>query len=63
MKRSYDPDTYLLKFLEFLPNSPSILQVGTVLNVEEAKNAINSGAKFLMSPAIVKVFDSALLCF
>ncbi|XP_042959496.1 KHG/KDPG aldolase-like isoform X2 [Carya illinoinensis] len=43
-----------MEFLEFLLNSPSILQVGTVLNVEDAKNAINSGAKFLMSPATVK---------
>ncbi|KAK2638502.1 hypothetical protein Ddye_026297 [Dipteronia dyeriana] len=30
------------------------LGVGTVLNVENAKNAINVGAKFLMSPATVK---------
>nr|POE70842.1 khg/kdpg aldolase [Quercus suber] len=30
------------------------LGVGTVLNVEDAKNAINAGAKFLMSPAMVK---------
>lgn len=44
-----------MEFLEFLLNSPSILQVGTVLNVEDAKNATNSGAKFLMSPATVKV--------
>jgi 2-keto-3-deoxy-6-phosphogluconate aldolase len=33
----------------------NILQVGTVLNVEDAKSAINVGAKFLMSPAMVKV--------
>ncbi|OMP10272.1 KDPG/KHG aldolase [Corchorus olitorius] len=31
-----------------------ILQVGTVLNVEDTKTAINAGAKFLMSPATVK---------
>ncbi|KAH7554555.1 hypothetical protein JRO89_XS12G0235400 [Xanthoceras sorbifolium] len=30
------------------------LLVGTVLNVEDAKNATNAGAKFLMSPATVK---------
>ncbi|XP_022747202.1 uncharacterized protein LOC111296962 [Durio zibethinus] len=28
--------------------------VGTVLNAEDAKTAINAGAKFLMSPAMVK---------
>ncbi|XP_030963193.1 uncharacterized protein LOC115984328 isoform X2 [Quercus lobata] len=32
----------------------SMLQVGTVLNVEDAINAINAGAKFLISPAVVK---------
>lgn len=31
------------------------LQVGTVLNVEDAKRAMIAGAKFLMSPAMVKV--------
>ncbi|XLV01757.1 hypothetical protein S245_016094, partial [Arachis hypogaea] len=30
------------------------LTVGTVLRVEDAKAVINAGAKFLMSPAIVK---------
>uniref|UniRef100_A0A7N2LEA9 KHG/KDPG aldolase n=1 Tax=Quercus lobata TaxID=97700 RepID=A0A7N2LEA9_QUELO len=30
------------------------LGIGTVLNVADAKNAINAGAKFLMSPAMVK---------
>ncbi|GAU25996.1 hypothetical protein TSUD_166780 [Trifolium subterraneum] len=30
------------------------LGVGTVLRIEDAKTAINAGAKFLMSPAIVK---------
>ncbi|RYR59493.1 hypothetical protein Ahy_A05g025385 [Arachis hypogaea] len=29
-------------------------EVGTVLRVEDAKAVINAGAKFLMSPAIVK---------
>ncbi|PNX91360.1 KHG/KDPG aldolase, partial [Trifolium pratense] len=28
--------------------------VGTVLRIEDAKTAIDAGAKFLMSPAIVK---------
>ncbi|XP_020963373.1 cathepsin B-like [Arachis ipaensis] len=31
------------------------LGVGTILRIENAKAAINAGAKFLMSPAIVKV--------
>ncbi|KAG6677195.1 hypothetical protein I3842_14G013400 [Carya illinoinensis] len=35
-------------------NPNPALGVGTVLNVEDAKNATNSGAKFLMSPATVK---------
>ncbi|XLT27652.1 hypothetical protein HN873_058944, partial [Arachis hypogaea] len=30
------------------------LGVGTILRIENAKAAINAGAKFLMSPAIVK---------
>lgn len=33
----------------------SINSVGTVLNSKGAKNAINAGAKFLMSPAMVKI--------
>lgn len=33
----------------------SALQVGTVLNVEDAKKATDAGAKFLMGPAMVKV--------
>lgn len=32
-----------------------ILQVGTVLNKQDARDAVRAGAKFLMSPAIVKV--------
>ncbi|XP_057502927.1 uncharacterized protein LOC130786629 isoform X2 [Actinidia eriantha] len=36
------------------------LGVGTVLNASDAKTAINAGAKFLMSPAIVKdILDDA----
>ena len=33
----------------------NILQVGTALNAEDARNAMNAGAKFFMSPATVKV--------
>ncbi|PON78167.1 KDPG/KHG aldolase [Parasponia andersonii] len=32
----------------------TVLGVGTVLNVEDAKKAVGAGAKFLMSPAMVK---------
>ncbi|XP_059649290.1 uncharacterized protein LOC132295163 isoform X1 [Cornus florida] len=32
----------------------TVLGVGTVLNTKDANNAINAGAKFLMSPAMVK---------
>ncbi|KAF5946119.1 hypothetical protein HYC85_016347 [Camellia sinensis] len=40
--------------------SLSFLNVGTVLNSKDAKNAINAGAKFLMSPAMVKdIMDDA----
>jgi len=35
-------------------------QVGTILNAEDAQNAIVAGAKFLMSPAMVKVFTTVL---
>ncbi|XP_054816073.1 uncharacterized protein LOC129315929 isoform X3 [Prosopis cineraria] len=39
------------------------LGVGTVLRVEDAKTAINAGAKFLMSPAIVKdIMDYVRCC-
>lgn len=31
------------------------MQVGTVLNIKDAKNAVKAGAKFLMSPTMVKV--------
>ncbi|CAL5397525.1 unnamed protein product [Camellia sinensis] len=38
----------------------NIRNVGTVLNSKDAKNAINAGAKFLMSPAMVKdIMDDA----
>ena len=33
-----------------------MLQVGTVLNLEDAKHAISHGAKFLLSPAMVMVW-------
>lgn len=32
-----------------------ISQVGTVLNAQDAKNVIAAGARFFMSPAIIKV--------
>lgn len=35
-------------------------QVGTILNAEDAQNAIVAGAKFLMSPAMVKVSTMVL---
>ncbi|XP_058220200.1 uncharacterized protein LOC131330586 isoform X8 [Rhododendron vialii] len=36
------------------------LGVGTVLNAKDAKSAVNAGAKFLMSPAMVKdILDDA----
>ena len=37
------------------------MQVGTVLNVKDAKNAVEAGAKFLMSPTMVKVSIHLLL--
>lgn len=36
------------------------LQVGTVLCAKDAKDAIEFGAKFLMSPAVVKVYGWSL---
>ncbi|KAB1226683.1 2-dehydro-3-deoxy-phosphogluconate aldolase [Morella rubra] len=41
---------------------PSFLQIGTVLNVEDAKNAKNAGAKFLMSPAMIKDITVEVQC-
>ncbi|XP_078444948.1 uncharacterized protein LOC144714135 isoform X2 [Wolffia australiana] len=35
-------------------HSSSILGVGTVLSIEDARSAMNAGAKFLMSPATIK---------
>ncbi|XP_023511841.1 KHG/KDPG aldolase isoform X3 [Cucurbita pepo subsp. pepo] len=32
-----------------------VIIVGTVLNVKDAKNAVEAGAKFLMSPTMVKI--------
>lgn len=37
-------------------SADNILQVGTVLNAEDAIGAMNAGAKFIMSPAMVKVW-------
>ncbi|XP_072092279.1 uncharacterized protein [Arachis hypogaea] len=40
---------------ELVKEHPTMaLGVGTVLRIEDAKAAVNAGAKFLMSPAIVK---------
>ncbi|XP_059598033.1 uncharacterized protein LOC104877879 isoform X6 [Vitis vinifera] len=40
---------------ELVQNHPrKVIGVGTVLNAKDAKTAINAGAKFLMSPVIVK---------
>ena len=39
---------------KIVQNWLTIVQVGTVLNAKDAKTAINAGAKFLMSPVIVK---------
>ena len=52
----------LLKLLHLVSlNLPRILQVGTVLNIEDAERAVIAGAKFLMSPAIVKVSNYKIL--
>lgn len=34
-----------------------LLQIGTVLCAKDAKRAIEFGAKFLMSPVLVKVYS------
>ncbi|CAL0314778.1 unnamed protein product [Lupinus luteus] len=40
---------------QLVKEHPTIaLGVGTVLGIEDAKRAINAGAKFMMSPAIIK---------
>ncbi|RYR16312.1 hypothetical protein Ahy_B04g073308 [Arachis hypogaea] len=38
--------------------APFKFLVGTVLRIEDAKAAVNAGAKFLMSPAIVKILSA-----
>ncbi|KAM5551318.1 KHG/KDPG aldolase [Rosa sericea] len=35
-----------------------VLGVGTVLNIEDAERAVTAGAKFFMSPAIVKILSA-----
>uniref|UniRef100_A0A803P2F3 KHG/KDPG aldolase n=1 Tax=Cannabis sativa TaxID=3483 RepID=A0A803P2F3_CANSA len=40
--------------LEIVRSTPGVFEVGTVLNIEDARKAVGAGAKFLMSPAIVK---------
>lgn len=37
-----------------------MFQIGTVLNIEDAENAKKAGAKFIMSPAIVKACQKLL---
>lgn len=41
----------------------SVFQVGTVLNTQDARIAMKVGAKFLMSPAMIKVFLGKPQCF
>lgn len=56
------PCVLKLKLLQLVSlNMPSFLQVGTVLNIEDAERAVIAGAKFLMSPAIVKVSNYKIL--
>ncbi|KAL5167320.1 KHG/KDPG aldolase [Glycine soja] len=43
-----------ISVLEIVVLTPGVFEVGTVLRIEDAKSAINAGAKFLMSPATVK---------
>ncbi|XP_054816071.1 uncharacterized protein LOC129315929 isoform X1 [Prosopis cineraria] len=52
-----------ISVLEVVMSTPGVFEVGTVLRVEDAKTAINAGAKFLMSPAIVKdIMDYVRCC-
>lgn len=43
-----------ISVLEVVMSTPGVFEVGTVLNKQDARDAIRAGAKFLMSPAIVK---------
>ncbi|XP_071909449.1 uncharacterized protein [Coffea arabica] len=38
--------------LEIVMSNPGVFEVGTVLNLEDAKHAMSHGAKFLLSPAM-----------
>ncbi|KAL8161554.1 hypothetical protein V2J09_013043 [Rumex salicifolius] len=50
-----------ISVLEVVVSSPGVFEIGTILNVEDAKRAIQSGVKFLMSPAMVQgVFENIL---
>ncbi|XP_022139079.1 KHG/KDPG aldolase isoform X4 [Momordica charantia] len=40
--------------LEIVTSTPGVFEVGTVLNIKDAKDAVKGGAKFLMSPTMVK---------
>ncbi|CAM8910670.1 unnamed protein product [Rhodiola kirilowii] len=49
-----------ISVLEIVMSTPGVFQVGTVLNAEDAKKAVDCGAKFLMSPATVTgILDNA----
>ncbi|KAI8571542.1 hypothetical protein RHMOL_Rhmol01G0127700 [Rhododendron molle] len=49
-----------ISVLEIVMSTPGVFEVGTVLNAKDAKSAVNAGAKFLMSPAMVKdILDDA----
>ncbi|KAK4404658.1 hypothetical protein Sango_0834400 [Sesamum angolense] len=41
--------------LEITMSTPGVFEVGTVLDSQDAKDALKCGAKFLMSPAMVKI--------
>ncbi|XP_073140574.1 uncharacterized protein [Henckelia pumila] len=43
-----------ISVLEVVMSTPGVFEVGTVLNKQDARDAIRAGAKFLMSPAMVK---------
>ncbi|KAK2995736.1 hypothetical protein RJ640_004265 [Escallonia rubra] len=56
-----------ISVLEIVMSTPGVFEAGTVLNVKDAKLAVNAGAKFLLSPATVKdilddVQGSEVLC-
>ncbi|KAK4377853.1 hypothetical protein RND71_004149 [Anisodus tanguticus] len=44
--------------MEIVLSTPDVFEVGTVLQAKDAKDSIKSGAKFLMSPATVKILSA-----